>query len=177
MTLKTSLKNPKGFLKEHYVYEINMLRQTFLHHQRNPDNAIIKNALYVSFCVHARALWDFFSKINPNNDDVIAKHFASNWDPATSKTSQLGVPEREAINKQVAHLTEKRENAVRIDATLMQKIHDALVDDNENFQKQVDQLYQSCFAEDIKAATIVHIPSQIGQANVAINSSSVTQSS
>jgi hypothetical protein len=171
-----NLKNPKAFLEEHYIHEVNMLRQVFLHHQK-VDNQIFKNALYDSFCIHARALWDFFNSAKARGNDVIAKHFAPNWDSGISNVGRLDSSLRDAINKQVAHLTETRENATRIDDDIMKKIHDALVTDHENFKSQIDQNYQSSFGGEIKEPTKVHIPAQPGQANVAIYSSSVTQSS
>jgi|688.fasta_scaffold1093249_1 hypothetical protein len=168
------LSDPEAFLRKHYIHEVNMLRQVFRHH-KVANNQIVKNALYDSFCVHARALWDFFSSVSAKGDDVIAQHFASNWNPGNSIVSQLPSSQRDAINKQVAHLTDKRENAVPIDDAQMQSIHDALVNDDANFQNQVDLRYRSCFDEEIQASTSVHIPSQPGQANVAIYASSVIQ--
>jgi hypothetical protein len=171
-----ALKDPKSFLKNHYIYEINMLRQTLLHHKENPENAIVKNALYVSFCVHARCLCYFFSSDTKiKSDDVLAKDLASSWDTKKSATSNLEKLHREAINKQVAHLTDTRETAEQIDEAFMQTIHDALVKDHEQFENLVGQIHKGCLEEYIKIPRAISIRSDKNQANVAIYASSVSQ--
>ena len=168
-----SLNDPKAFLEEHYCYEINMLGQTLQHHRTITDNATVKNALYVSFCVHARALWDFFSSTRPQGDDVIAKEFAPSWQPLSSNISKLSINQRAAINKQVAHLTKTRENTSPIEDKDMQDIHDALIKDHEKFKNEVDAQYKNCFANEAINQPALLFLTQPGTANVAISISSV----
>jgi len=58
---------------EHLPYEIDMLRSTY-HRLANLPNidTDIRNALIESFCVHARALLDFFSNRSTDATDAIA---------------------------------------------------------------------------------------------------------
>ncbi len=48
------------YLKEHYVYELNMLRLTN-EHIKAATEQVLKNVLIESFCVHARTLIDFYN--------------------------------------------------------------------------------------------------------------------
>jgi hypothetical protein len=171
-----SLIDPEAFLNEHYSYEINMLGQTLQHHRTITDNAIVKNALYVSFCVHARLLLDFFSSANPSGDDVVAQHFAPSWQPSSSSISQLVGNQRAAINKQVAHLTKTRENTSPIKEKDMQDIHDALIKDHQKFKSEVDSRYKNCFINEVVNQTALLFLAQSGTANVAISMSSVCTS-
>lgn len=168
-----SLNDPKAFLEEHYCHEINMLGQTLQHHRTITNNATVKNALYVSFCVHARALWDFFGSTSPQGDDVIAKEFAPSWQPSSSNISKLAGNQRAAINKQVAHLTKTRENTSPIEDKDMEDIHDALIRDHKKFKNEVNPQYKNCFTHEVIDQSALMFPTQSGTANVAIYMSSV----
>lgn len=168
-----SLNDAKAYLAHHYIHEVNMLRQTYYHHGIATEQ-VVKNALYESFCIHVRALWDFYSpQQNPHQSDVLACQFASSWQPNSTQVSQLGDNLRKQINKQIAHLTTDREIAVRILPTDMKILLDAINLDHNHFVQTVDSNYQDCFGEEMKVAGVVHLVAS-QDANNVVQASSAT---
>jgi len=93
---------------EHLLYEIEMFVGTAkLLASAQPD-PIITNALLESYAIHARALTDFFYPNNPRNDDVLAKHYAPDWEDKHPTISTTLRDARERTNKEIAHLTSRR---------------------------------------------------------------------
>jgi hypothetical protein len=67
-------------LQHHLPYEFAMLRDTYDAIRTHPDGTI-KNALIESFCIHARALVEFFEK-----DDGARKYTDNGYSPGWDKT-------------------------------------------------------------------------------------------
>ena len=70
-----------------------------------------QNAFKESFLIHARCLMDFFNG-DPRGDDLVASHFAPNWNPARDGGEELKwLTDNldQFINKRVAHLTAYRQ--------------------------------------------------------------------
>lgn len=155
----TNLANPVDFLKEHYVYEINMLWETNqrLGASELDDQAIsleqdagrarhlqtIKNALIESFCVHARSLLDFYEK-SPGGDDVVAAEFVKS---SSFSAYTLSTNVRSKINKQIAHLTKKREGASKLDASDREDLLSVIYSNHVAFQSDAQIQYAGCFAD------------------------------
>ena len=62
-----------------------------------------RNAYLESFGIHARTLGAFLANSGTHADDVLAKHYSSNW-PGEDPVPGLA----KTVNKQVAHLTAGR---------------------------------------------------------------------
>lgn len=73
-------------LHVHVRYELNMLFGTFEHLQNPAPNIVVANALMESFCMHARALLDFFD----NTQGLQAREFAETTYSPLPK-GQLGI--------------------------------------------------------------------------------------
>jgi hypothetical protein len=101
-------------INEHLPYEIDMLRGLFRQFGKvnrelsELDQKIQYYAQINSFCVHARALLDFFSNKGGDPTDATARDFTtaytSPFDPAKEPLKSL----RTKLNKQVFHLTKNR---------------------------------------------------------------------
>lgn len=156
-----TLSDPVAYLSEHYVYEVNMLRWTHAMLAMVPES-FPANALIESFCVHARALWDFYSPPqNPQRDDVLARDFATSWTHTTTATSQLATDLRTRINKQIAHLTTGRENpSKKVDTADRQALLTAIEADHAAFKSAVDQQFANCFIDELKSTLTIQVPAQ-----------------
>lgn len=113
------LSDPAGYLKEHYGYELWMLRE--LHDcMRSPlifqaMDRVSQNAFIEAFCIHARALSDFYAmphSDNPKNTDITAEYFCCGFRLAISGGADAF---KIKVNKQIAHLTQQRASAEKID--------------------------------------------------------------
>lgn len=82
----------------------------------NPSDAYLiqrmKNACVESFAIHCRILVAFFfgHRERPHTTDIIAADFDSAWKTACPDISDDLVTARNNANKQVAHITEDRED-------------------------------------------------------------------
>jgi hypothetical protein len=102
------------FLREHYLYEVNMLRATFAALQgRHPQH--VANALIESFALHARILMDFYLP-KARGDDAVAAHFTAGGVFTGHATAGMPPKLRQKINKQITHLTYARTNASKLNA-------------------------------------------------------------
>ena len=96
--------NLEELLRVHVRYELNMLFGTVERLTKPIEDEVLSNALIESFCLHARALLDFFKN----------KHLpASEFTTAAYKPfsdGELGISRAlvEKLNTQIAHLTKKR---------------------------------------------------------------------
>jgi hypothetical protein len=152
-----SLKDPATYLTKHYVYEVNMLRAAHRALATAKDwtlkdeltDQAAKNALIESFCVHARALLDFY-KSTARGDDVVATNFIASGKFAAATTSQLPGDIRDRVNKQIAHLTESRENANWIDADALNTLLVAIETDHAAFRKAVEPQFAGCFTGELQ---------------------------
>lgn len=154
-----TLNDPAAYLAEHYVYEVNMLRWTHAMLAGTPEG-FNANALIESFCVHARALMDFY-KCTPQQDDVTALDFISSGQFNASATSQVPSDVRIRVNKQIAHLTASRENPPqKVDGQDRQTLLNAIEADHTAFKNAVDTQYAQCFGDEKTfTATVVAVGS------------------
>jgi hypothetical protein len=130
-----------AFLFEHYTYEIDMLRASKCMLDYNNGTAL-GNALYESFCVHARALNDFFTK-PPSQDDAVASHFTETpFVPSTS--CPIGSDLKTKINKQVAHLTYSRSNAAKLVEDDLVVIVKAIEANHKKFVSELKSEFRDC---------------------------------
>ena len=142
-----TLIDPAAYLAEHYVYELNMLRWTQATLTETPEG-FNANALIESFCVHARALMDFY-KSRPRQDDVTAQDFTSSGQFSANGTSQIPSDVRTRVNKQIAHLTASRENAPqKVDYADRQTLLSAVELDHTAFKSAVQPQYAQCFRDE-----------------------------
>ncbi len=169
-----TLNDPAAYLKEHYVYEINMLRLTHAMLAMVPEGALA-NALIESFSVHARALWDFYAPPpRPKPDDVTALDFASSWLPSSTQTYQIASDIRQRINKQIAHLTTGRENpSQKVDITDRQALLAAIEADHNAFKAAVDPRFSNCFSDEAQTVLTIQVPVQ-GNVTVPVGPPSAT---
>jgi hypothetical protein len=93
---------------DHIMYEIKMLQMTYGLLGVPWYSGWVGNALIESFCVHARALIDFFEKRRPETDEqVCACHFTDNsYQPFPS--GKVDGPLRGKLQAQIAHLSYQR---------------------------------------------------------------------
>jgi hypothetical protein len=101
-------------IEEHLPYEVDMLRGLYSQFGKvNPslDEFNQKVQYYAqinSFCVHARALLDFFADIRKDKTDAIASNFTSGYKPTFDQTIEPLKSLRTKLNKQIFHLTNDR---------------------------------------------------------------------
>ncbi len=102
---------------EHLPYEIGMLRESFrrwvqfaqtIKGPLTPDQAFTRNSLIETFCVHARALLDFFSDRRTDQTDAIASDFTNGYVATFDPTKEPIKSVRTKLNKQLFHLTRNR---------------------------------------------------------------------
>jgi hypothetical protein len=85
---------------EHLSYEISMLTMTNELLNKNIDSEIVRNALFESFCIHARQILDFLN----NKQGTKVNSIADEEFLATKSTEAFAKYDRK-INTQIAHLT------------------------------------------------------------------------
>jgi hypothetical protein len=93
--------------QKHLPYEVDMLRQTYRKLAEGPlPDAVVRNALIESFCIHARSLLDFFGNWRSKPDDYIAADFTNGFKP------RINIPPaiRTKLNKEIFHLTGERKS-------------------------------------------------------------------
>jgi hypothetical protein len=103
-------------IDEHLPYEIDMLRGIYQHFGVSKINPTLsdfdKKILYFSqieaFCVHARALLDFFSNKRTYPTDSIAGDFTTGYQPTFDLTTEPLKSLYTKLNKQIFHLTTNR---------------------------------------------------------------------
>jgi hypothetical protein len=98
---------------EHLPYEIDMLRAAYLHFnglaRLDPaQTAFYRNVLIESFCVHARALLDFFANRSNDATDALPSDFTDGFSPTFDLTKDPLKALRVKLNKQLFHLTKNR---------------------------------------------------------------------
>lgn len=108
----------RDYLKEHFVYEVDMLMFSFsrlaelLKTRNEGEDLGSKNMMLEDFILHARNLRNFF--YGPEKkEDAFAKHFVKDiirWSRARRKERERpGIIEiRDRASKELAHLTYKR---------------------------------------------------------------------
>lgn len=153
----TTLNDRAAFLTEHYVYEINMLRWTHAT-LAGTEEGFLANSLIESFCVHARALMDFYNS-NPRADDIVATHFIRSGQFSANAISLIPTDIRTRVNKQIAHLTAARENpSKKVDDADRQTLLTAIETDHTAFKQAVDSQYANCFSrEQTFVATVLAV--------------------
>jgi hypothetical protein len=101
---------PAEILKTHYGYELDMLQKTYayLAHGKHAGDEVAENALIESFCIHARALIEFFGR-----KSVDGRYRADSY--TNANYTELPIDEetlkklRRKLNKQIAHLDSPHE--------------------------------------------------------------------
>jgi hypothetical protein len=86
------------FLERHYGYELTMLMKTHDSIGTTENTPVIKNALIESFCLHARALLEFFTK----GESGAGKYAKGSYKPHPkgSRPDEL----KKLLNTQIAHV-------------------------------------------------------------------------
>lgn len=116
------------------------------------------NALIESFAVHARNLMDFFLS-TPKGDDAVAAHFTATGTFAATATCAIPKDLRTRLNKQIAHLTYSRTNAVKIGAADRQALLQALESDHAAFKQAVAPPFSGSFKNEVAYVSTVGKPS------------------
>jgi fructose-1,6-bisphosphatase len=110
--LKRSTEGLIEAFEHHLVYEVNMLRHTYLFLCVPAWSGELRNALIEAFSIHARNLVEFFDQQSQTagqakSDYQGAKHFCKSdyqaWSKGRPSQTLLG-----KINRQIAHLTYDR---------------------------------------------------------------------
>lgn len=70
-------------------YEVRMLERIAKALTPPPAETLLKNALLEAFLMHARNLYDFFSKRPTSDDDVRACHYLATWDHKRASTNPV----------------------------------------------------------------------------------------
>jgi hypothetical protein len=96
----------------HIVYEIMMFNGTNMKLQTGVSDQFEKNILLESFAIHCRNLFDFFYKKRKYVDDIVAYDYISQKKQFIHERTKTRILKNltEKANKQVAHLTYKRNN-------------------------------------------------------------------
>jgi hypothetical protein len=78
--------------RDHILYEVKMLQMTYRLLQEPWYSGWIGNALIESFCIHARALIEFFDcNTSESDEQVCATHFTDgSYSPARTEKSAEG---------------------------------------------------------------------------------------
>ncbi len=94
---------PRELLECHYKYEIDMLQHTYayLGNGKYTNDTVIKNALIESFCIHARALMEFFEG---KKERSTKKYVGGGYIPLTVKRRTRIHQLRGMLNNQIAHV-------------------------------------------------------------------------
>jgi hypothetical protein len=159
-----TLTDPAAYLAQHYVYELNMLRWTDAQLRVTPTG-FLANALIESFCVHARALMDFY-KSSGRGDDVVATDFITAGQFAARATSQISPDIRDRVNKQVAHLTGARENPTKkVDKADRKTLLTAIEADHTAFKNAVNAQFVGCFKKELAVTSSVSVSGNASATN------------
>ena len=93
---------------DHVMYEIKMLQMTYGFLEVPWYSGWVGNALIESFCVHARALIEFFAKTKSQTDEqVCACHFTDN-SYRSFENGKVSGPLWGKLQAQIAHLSYQR---------------------------------------------------------------------
>ena len=154
---------------EHLPYEINMLKGTYAATARVPGwigNQVVENALIESFCIHARALFEFFSKEG-------GRHTYTD-----DKYHDLGGHDnfREILNNQIAHVIHDkrtRDESKKIGSEVRFEMFAALRLELEHFKKHLVPGYSANGLPDIPvylaAATMKSATNAVQMSTVSVS--------
>lgn len=107
-----------------------------------------RNALIESFWMHARSLADFYASVKgKSNDDVFATDFIVPGQVVGPQPAQIQIDIRTRVNKQIAHMTIKRETTVKLDINEIKGALQAVEACHNAFKSAVSPQYAGCFAE------------------------------
>ncbi len=105
-TLMTTASALDEYLREHLPYEFGMMQQTYWRLLQEDDHPVVRNALFESFCTHARNLKDFVTNdAGKGNNSVTARGFVATFGERVPP-SLTGAFQR--LNQQMAHLATRR---------------------------------------------------------------------
>jgi hypothetical protein len=94
--------------RQHFAYELDMLRAVTDMLRDRPDPMALHNALLESALVHARNLHDFFIHQQSDGDDVLALHYVADQSLRTRPALTYVRSCQQPINKALSHLTYHR---------------------------------------------------------------------
>lgn len=152
----SQLNDPPGFLDEHYVYEVNMCRETY-RLLASPGDMWNGNALMEAFAIHARCLLDFYGCQPKTGDDVVASEFTPTGTFTAPATSAIPADMRRRINKQIPHLTSSREGVVKIGDGDRNQLLAAIEADHAKFKAEVKPEFNGCFTKEQPSPTLMAV--------------------
>ncbi|WP_156139490.1 hypothetical protein [Sphingomonas sp. 35-24ZXX] len=143
-------KQLRRYLKEHYSYELQMINFSYvclcsLDFGRMENGKYFQNAMIESFCIHARALIDFYEAPQPRKTDLTYFHFSIQ--PKFGR-KVYGSSRYVKLNKQIAHLTEERIGARKINAADREALWKAISRKHAAFVAAIRPEYRDCFPPD-----------------------------
>lgn len=131
------LSDPVGYLKEHYNYELWMLREL---HDKIVDplifhefDIVMRNACIEALCIHARALMAFYAT-KQRDTDVIADLFCPDFSMAIDDEAKAFMVN---VNKQIAHLTQEREAAIKVNGIDFARIRTTIEIQHRRFHESL----------------------------------------
>ncbi len=129
-----------AYIRKHLAYEIEMFRYTYVGLQNQKDQLLF-NALYESFCVHARNLMDFFfNQASDKERNYIAADFLPEGHPRAAKRSfgDAGKPYG-LIHKEVLHMGAGRphEQAKQVGPSERKLLADTLKQEIADFRSHI----------------------------------------
>jgi hypothetical protein len=155
--------------EEHLPYEISMLRGTYSAIARIPgatSTQLVENALIESFCIHARALFEFFAKES-------ARHTYTN---ATYRDLGAHDKFRDILNNQIAHVIfSKRKTKIdqKINSQLRFNMYDHARLEIENFRGELLSKYDRTILPELpvylSVPTMNSATNAIQMSTVAVN--------
>jgi len=131
------LSDPVGYLKEHYNYELWMLRE--LHNKMveprifHELDIVTRNACIEALCIHARALIAFYATKH-RATDVTADLFCPGFSMAIDGEALAFMV---SVNKQIAHLTQEREAAIKVNGIDFAKIRTTIEIQHRGFHESL----------------------------------------
>ena len=146
-------------LGHHFKYEIDMLVGTLLAMGRSTD-IVLENALKESFCLHARALLEFFDKSRGSR-----KYAKAGYEPFEKIENKEVASLQRLLNNQIAHLLDGRtaEDLRKISDKERLRIIDILREEIANFKAALLAEFSSLQIPDIPL--MVHVGGPAGPTN------------
>lgn len=146
----------EAVMREHLPYEMEMLAATFakLETVERDDvvlrhDVVLRNAVMESFCIHARALIDFFKgRKGAKASDFTGKPYLATHVDTLPRTLI------DMLNEQVAHLSPRRPSDAgrKLNKKDREQILGILEAEKEAFLQQINSEYQKIYKERTDAA-------------------------
>ena len=157
--------------ERHVLYEVWMLVETYNRLEAGVADRVVGNALIESFCIHARALVDFFN----DRKGAKASSFA---EPTYVSFAKGDIPDalKSKLSTQIAHLTLTRTSnpAKKIDRAARQELFLKIATELNNFLQHLKPEYHALCPSDLKvrlSSVVTPAPSS-SQATNAVTTTS-----